>query len=385
MHAPTRTRASLILRPAASLAVAALLLLAVSPLLAAEGESYAGFDLDELAEALAQLTTLRTQHGEKQGGVEFDRWLATKGRTHRDYDKAYAAWWERFDADPTGQLMARFHRINSEYVQRLNYADAPDRRGEVREGVSLDDYARIAVALSKAAAGDQERVLRQNGIPSLAKWAKVNEAWAAAMKEGGPTGELIVQYGALYAKHAGPGFADAQEAQVARALAEHKGDAAPRPATPPAPPTLDAQRARLADPAPRERFGAAREILRQCDLWAGPGRRDPKDPKASLCQEQALRKDVLPVVVDAIEHHDDDTISYATNMLDFLDDLGLKDDELEMSVTRARKRIASRLATLQASFAPIKDKAVPERIVLRTRIDEHAAALEELDRALAGW
>ena len=42
-------------------------------------EQYLGFDLELLAEATAQLTTLRTRDGEERGNDAFDQWLGEKG------------------------------------------------------------------------------------------------------------------------------------------------------------------------------------------------------------------------------------------------------------------------------------------------------------------
>jgi hypothetical protein len=91
---------------------------------------------------------------------------------------------------------------------------------------------------------------------------------------------------------------------------------------------------------------------------------------------------VLPLVLDAIDHHGDDTLNYATNMLDFLDEVGLKDASLKPALERALRRDRDRLAALQAQFAPIQNQAVPERIMLRTKIDGYQAAVRDLEQAL---
>jgi hypothetical protein len=108
-----------------------------------------GFDLDKLSQAFNQFTNLRTQYGEKEGNVHFDAWLKAQGRTQQQYDSAWNAWWQRFKADPTGQLEARFGQLNSKYSQENNFGDVPSKKQEVREGVTLDQYAKISVALSR--------------------------------------------------------------------------------------------------------------------------------------------------------------------------------------------------------------------------------------------
>ena len=136
---------------------------------------------------------------------------------------------------------------------------------------------------------------------------------------------------------------------------------------------------------PVTRWSAARQIALQCSLWSGPGRKSAGDPRASSCSPKVLRERLLPVILDAIDHHGDDTIEYGTNMLDFLGDLGLKDASVRGAVERALKRDQERLAALEAAFAPIQDKAVPERIFLRAKIDGYQAAVRDLKAALASW
>jgi hypothetical protein len=197
-------------------------------------ERYQGFDVARLAEATARLGAFRTQHGEAKGNEAFAAWLKSEGLSRAGYDSAYASWWERFRADPTGQLEARFHRINSEWVQKLNFGDAKDRRLDTREGVTLETYAKIAVALTRLPGADLKKVLNENGVK-------------------------------------------------------------------------------------------------------------------------------------------------------YVGELGLKNSDAKMTAQRALNRAEARLATLQASFAPIKDKAVPERITLRTRIDEYTSAVRDLRAILALW
>ena len=349
------------------------LLLVATIASAQEKDAYFGFDLDRLAEAVARLTTFYTQHGEKGGNAAFDGWLREKGSSRKDYESAYAAWWERFGADHTGQLEARFHRINAEYVQRLNFADAPDRRGEAKEGVTLDQYAQIAVDLTRKG-GTLDAVLKKHGLKDEAHWKRVNEAWTAAMRAD-TSMVLIQQYGALYQKYAGEDFAKEQEAKVAASLAEHRRrPEAPTP-TPPPPPRIEEIATRLEAKLPSERWEAARQYAWQCDLKAHPG----------YCDAATLKTKLLPVMLDALEHFDDKTIHWATGMLSYFGELKLKSPQVRSAVARALNRTEERLAVLQSAWEPIADKAVPERIVLRTKLDEHTAAAEEFRAALARW
>ncbi len=344
-----------------------------------------GFDLDMLSKAFNQFTNLRTQYGEKDGNVHFDAWLKSQGRTHQQYNSAWNAWWQRFKADPTGQLEARFGQLNSKYSQENNFGDVPSKKQEAREGVTLDQYAKIAAALSRPGVKvDVDKVLRQNGIDSQARWKRVNEAWTKAMHDD-TSYALVQQYGALYQQYAGPAFEEAQQKQVAASLAAHNREPAPPPSRPARPPSVADLLPKLGAAAPAERWSTARQIALQCSLWAGPARKDPADPRAKVCSPQALHDKLLPVILDAIDHHGDDTIEYGTNMLDFLGELGLKDATAKAAVERAARRDQERLTALEATFAPIQNKAVPERIFLRTKIDGYQVAVKELKGALASW
>lgn len=347
-------------------------------------ESYDGFDVAKLAEATARLTTLRTQHGEAKGNEAFAAWLRGSSLTRAGYDSAFNKWWERFKADPSGQLEARFHRINSEWVQQLNYGDAKDRRQEVREGVSLDTYVRVAVALTRLPGAKLEDVVKKNGLKSTAQWQKANEAWGKAMRED-TSGTLVQQYAALYQKYAGPQFTAEQDATTANLLAQGNKRPDPSPAARPTPETLDQIAARMAAAQGRDRMEAARQYGHACDLWSGPARRDPKDARAARCADDVLRRDLKPVILESLERADDRTIGFAVGLLDYLGELKIKESGDKLTVQRVLRRAEDRLSTLEASFEPIKDKAVPERIPLRQKIDEYTAAVRDLRTALASW
>ncbi|MBK8594843.1 MAG: hypothetical protein IPN83_04515 [Holophagales bacterium] len=360
------------------------LTLSTIPLLAATPgpERYSGFDVAKLAEALARQSTLRTQHGEAGGNAAFAEWLSGEGLSRAGYDAAYSAWWERFKADPTGQLEARFHRIVGEWSQQLNFGDAKDWRQETREGVTLETYAKVSVALTRNPGGKLEDVLKKNGLKDAAHWKRVNESWTKAMKDD-TTYALVQQYGALYQKLAGPQFAAEQDAVVANSLSEKRP--APTAAPRPAPETLDQVVGRMKSAQGREKAQAAREYAHACDLWSGPARKDPKDPRAPLCANAVLRRDLQPVLLESLERADDETIGYVAGMTSFLGELELKDASGKLTVQRVLNRAEERLATLEASFAPIKDKAVPERMPLRTKISEYQGVVRDLKRTLETW
>ena len=351
---------------------------------AGEKEVLAGFDLAGLATALCHFTTLRTQYGEQEGHGRFDAWLKDQGHTRQQYDASYSAWWKRFKADSTGRLEARFHQLNAECVNKANFGDVPSRAKEAREGVTLEQYAKISVALSRNPGADVNKVLKQNGIDSAARWKRVNEAWTQAMRED-TSFALVQQYAALYQKYAGPAFEQEQQEQTAAILAKHNAQPPPPPAPHTTPSSVEELMPKLGAADPATRWSTARQIALQCSLGAGPGRKSAGDPRAASCSPKALRERLLPVIVDAIDHHGDDTVEYGTNMLDFLGDLGLKDARVKNAVEHALRRDQERLAALQAEFAPIQNKAVPERITLRGKIDGYQAAVRDLEAALAEW
>ena len=200
-------------------------------------EALAGFDLDGLAKALCRCTTLRIQYGEKEGAAHFNAWLAGQGHTRQQYETSYAAWWQRFKADSTGQLEARFLLINSKCVNEANFGDVPSRAKEAREGVTLEQYAKISAALSPSA--DLSKVLRQYGIESRAHWRRVNEVWTRALRDDASRA-LAQQYAALYQKYAGPDFAQEQQERTAESLARSNVKP-PRPELRTTPTTVEEQ------------------------------------------------------------------------------------------------------------------------------------------------
>src|SRR5436305_4957005 len=246
---------------------------------AGEKEVLAGLDLAGLATALCQFTTLRTQYGEKDGNVHFDAWLKSQGHTRQQYEASYSAWWKRFKADSTGQLEARFHQINAQCANEANFGDVPSRAKEVREGVTLEQYAKISVALSRQPGADVAKVLKQNGIESQARWKRVNEAWIKAMHDD-TSFALTQQYAALYQKYAGPAFEKEQEEQTAEILQRSNIPPPPRPEPHTTPSTVEELMPKLGAAEPATRWAAARQIALVCSQWAGPGRKSSGDPRA---------------------------------------------------------------------------------------------------------
>lgn len=351
---------------------------------AAQEEKYAGFDLDKVAEATSRFTSFRSQYGEAGAGDHFETWLEEQGLSRTGYEQAYAAYWERFKADATGKLEAQFHLAIQKWTQKFEYGDVPDRSQESRGGVTLDRYAKISVALSRQPGADLAAVLKENGIADLAAWQKVNAAWAQAFQND-PGAALAMQYGQLYQKYAGPAFQKEQEQKLADTLAG-RFDAGPaRPETPPERPTIAQLRAALTSQVQSERWEAARPFAWECDrLDLVPEKQRKADPRWPHCQPAVLRQEWLPVVLDIVDHVPEDKLHLATGLLDYTAELGFAKDA-KLTYLRCLNRLKPALATLEQAFAPIQDKAVPERILLRTKIDEHQAAIREIEREIADW
>src|SRR5258706_16162178 len=100
------TSALVLLLGAAALPASAQSKTTASP---SSADAYVGFDLDLLAECSARRSDFKTRFGEKRGEVEFEKFLEGKQLSLERYDRAYAAWWERFQADPTKKIFASFH------------------------------------------------------------------------------------------------------------------------------------------------------------------------------------------------------------------------------------------------------------------------------------
>ena len=371
------------------LVVPALLLALLGPAFAAEpkgeeAEAYFGFDISRFAEADARESAFRTQYGDRLGSKKFAEYLQGLGLSRESYDKANAAWWQRFRADESGRLEARFHIERGKHFVKLNYGDALDHRQEKREGVTLEQYARAAVELSLNPKSKHDEILRKHGFRDLKKWEQVSEAWIQAMRE---DRTVMQQYGTLYYEFAGPDFAKKREEQLGKLLAERfeeeEDDSPPPPRE--APPTAEDYAAQLASPQPKERWYAARQFSHECYRWkTGYGNGDA-DPRNKLCTPESLRAKVLPLAFEALEKHDDETIDSAAHPLDYVKEFELGTTDLRIAIKKAIDRDRKRLAELEAEFGSVQDKAVPRRMELRQLINAYTSTIRELERELQSW
>jgi len=150
----------------------------------------------------------------------------------------------------------------------------------------------------------------------------------------------------------------------------------PRPEPHTVPSTVDELMPKLGAAEPAARWAAARQIALLCSQWAGPGRKSASDPRAPYCAPKVLRERLLPVILDAVDHHGDDTVEYGAGMVGSLGDLGLKDAKVKAAVERALKRDRARLVALEAA---------PDRAASRHKIEGYQAAVRDLEAALANW
>ena len=367
------TSALVLLLGAAALPASAQSKTTASP---SSADAYVGFDLDLLAECSARRGDFKTRFGEKRGEIEFEKFLEGRDLSRGRYDRAYAAWWERFQADPTKKLFASYHTKDAAWTNKLMFGDVPDMSQTQKEGVTLDQYVRVNVGLTKPGAKLAD-VLRAAGIRDANQWNRASKAWGLAMSQD-TSFRLTSQYGELWKKHSGAGYESEQEQKLAGLLAEGSKR----------PPSGDVQEtkpdlspealaARLESKSREERWSAARWLGLKCDEHMVN-----KKDKAMLARCAAA----IPVLEDILDHHDDDTVSRAEDAARQLADMiGGRTFETEITMQRCLNRARSRLETLNLTFAPLRDKAVPERLVLRTKIEGYGSLVKSLDRELKAW
>jgi hypothetical protein len=343
---------------------------------AVAAEAYEGFTLDLLAECWARHGDFKTRFGDKQGPVEFGKYLQTRGLSSERFWRAYQLWYERFQADKSGKLMAEWALKEAQWSGKLNFGDVPDLSQTAKEGVTLDTYARIAAAMIKPGAKPEE-IVRANGLKDMAHWERANKAWSDAMAQD-TSFRLTSQYGELFQKHAGPAWQKEQQQKLAEALAEGNK---PRPARDDdgdeadlSPETLHSQ---LSSKNRDERWEAARWLGLKCDA-------DMVNKKDAAMMKRC--EAAVPVLIDTLEHHDDETVGRAEGAADQLMDMvGGRTEDARYAMQVCLSRARERLETLRLAFAPIQNKAVPERVTMSTRIQEYESLVRALDTHLKAW
>lgn len=325
-------------------------------------EAIYGVTMEMLAELQTKDGELRAKFGEQQGRAELEQYLASKGLSINTFAMAHNGWLERFRADPTGRLEAQFHMILSGLAQRAHFGDVRDMSQDVEGGITLDTYAQISSAMAKPGANADE-IVAKHGI-DIPRWQQANAAWVAAMSKD-TTFKLTTQYGTLYQKYAGAEFQQQMFDQTAAMLAHSN---APRDVVdePEEEVTPDLCLVRMQSPSRNERWRYARLYAHMADLGNVPN-------KAHAIAE------VTPHLIEMLERHDEHTVSDAENAIGKLWDLEVRTDDVRGAVARCLARAKEKLATVKAAFAPIQDKAVPERVTLQSRIQDYTSLVETLE------
>ncbi len=328
---------------------------------AAGADAIYGVTMEMLAEFMTKDGELRTKFGDQQGRTEMDTFLASRGLDSNVWALAHNAWHDRFKADPTGRTEAQFHMILAQLSQKAHFADVRDMTQDVQGGITLDVYAQITVAVGKPGA-DANAIVAQHGL-DMAGWQAANAAWTHAMSQD-TDHKLTMQYGALYQKHSGPAYQEQMLAQTAAILAAAN---APRDVIdePQEELTPDLCLQKMKSPSRNERWRYARLYANMADLGNVPDK------------VQAIAT-VTPILIDMLDQLDDDTVSDAESAIGKLWDLGVRGDDLKGYVARCLNRAREQLVSLQAAFAPIQDKAVPERVTLQSRIQDYQSLVETL-------
>ena len=328
-----------------------------------------GITMEKMAELTAKHGELKAQYGERQGETAFAQYLAEQGLDTNTWAHSWNGWWERFRADPTGRLEARFHQIEGELARKAHFGDVRDMSADTQEGVTLDGYVQIAVAMTQPGA-NAEAICRQHGLSGVDHWQRVNTAWTHAMSQDAEH-KLTMQYGMLYQKYAGPAFQQAQLEQTAAILAEanRPRDVVDEEEVEETPQDL---LARLSSKSRNERWAAARRLANVYDL----GSDDPDRESYLAC---------VPVLVEILERHDEHTVSDAEDAARKLLEIGQRGDDVRHAMTICLNRGRERLQTFQAAFAPIQNQATPERITLQSRIQDFQSLVESLEGHLGDW
>ena len=319
-----------------------------------------GLTMDQLAEMFSKEGELRTQYGERDGRQHFHQYLASRGTDENTWALAWNGWHDRFKADPTGRMEAQFHMQLAQLSAKAHFGDVRDMSGDTEEGITLDQYAQIVVAISRAGANADD-VVKQFGLQDVAHWQRANAAWTKKMGED-TTHKLTMQYGTLYGKYAGPSFQEETIAQTAAILAANN---APRDVVsePEEELTPELCLRKMQSPSQNERWRYAGHYAHMADLGNVP------DKLAAIAT-------VTPVLLEMIERHDEHTTSDAERGARKLWDLGVRGDDFQGAVGRCLNRAREKLTSLQAAFAPIQNQAVPERVTLQARIQDYQSLVE---------
>jgi len=342
-----------------------------------------GYSLDNLAKAFASAGNIRGNYGEANEDAPFEQWLNDElGSTTYEYDSAYSKWKSEFENDESGELEARFFVLIQKHTIEFQFGDTSDKAQEVREGVTLENYAKIAVALTQQPNVELPSLLSEFGINSESQWEKVSAAWVKAMTE---DSSIMTQYGLLYQKHAGPQFAAAQEAQLADQLSGHYDDEAEDAEDDDSSETgAKFYSQELTSPVSKDRWYAANRMLHECSRFRDFGD-DEGIGLAEMCSDSALSTDVVPVIKELLTSYENDSIEEASGILYSVEEMGLEKEVTKQALLTAIERAKQQYNVIEAEYKPLQFKNLPGKEVLRSRLDSTSNSIEEFEESLSEW
>lgn len=334
-----------------------------------ENERIYGFTMRDCAEIMSKDGELKAQYGEPAYKPHFQQYLLSRGVDESAFAHAWNGWWQRMNSDPSGQLHARFATIQQQLTMQAHMADVPDASQDAKAGVTLELYAKLMAHLQQG--HDVEQLLAQHGL-SMPQWQQAQAEWNAAMAAD-VNHHLTTQYGQLYAQYT-PGFQQQMEAQTAAIMAaDYEQRAAGIDDEPEEDYTFDKALEELQSAKPATRYAAAHHLANFWDIG------DKDDPRLARAFE------AIPVMLDCLERHDEFTVSDAEaaagDLCMFAEEGGLtreQAEEVKGAMQRCLARGEETLETLRAAFAPIANKAVPERVRMQSQIQDYTSLCEEL-------
>src|SRR5690606_23908655 len=92
-----------------------------------------------------------------------------------------------------------------------------------------------------------------------------------------------------------------------------------------------------------------------------------------------------PQLLECLERHDKETVSEAEAAARDLVELEVFTGDAKGAIARCLARGREHLQTVEAAFAPIRDKNVPERIYLQSEIQDYTSLVEALQEIVDEW
>ncbi|MFK7931822.1 MAG: hypothetical protein AB8H79_26835 [Myxococcota bacterium] len=342
-----------------------------------EDEQIHGLTLRQCAEIMAKDGALKAQHGERAAKPLLLEFLAEQGIDESVWANSWNGWWARMESDPSGQLHAKFATIQQELTLQTHMADVPDASQDAKEGVTLDTYAKVMAGA--AGGGDMQALVAEAGL-EWGQWQRAQTAWNTAMGAD-VNHHLTTQYGQLYAKHT-PGFQQQMQGQVAAAMAaEYAQREAGRPDEPEEEYTFADSIRDMEDAVPGTRWTAGHLAANAWDIG------DRSDGAVAAAGRRSIE-----LCFECLGAFDDFSVSdaetAASDLAMFGTEGGLSAEQAEEAlgdIQRALNRSRERLATHEAAFEPIRDKAVPERVKMQSLIQDYTSMVETLEEIVEEW